>query len=159
MMLITFVILIILAISRRYPSTDVNRDCKESYRAVQKLLQKRIGSIIVTTLVPNFAQNFVMISVPKIRSRLGNRSANLPNHRPERARFDPWKGPKRAKIAQEPSRSGKERPKSLPIAPKSAPRPPKNDQERPNITPRGAQERPTSAQERPTLAQRRPTGA
>ena len=126
--------------SCRYPSTEVNRDCKESTRAVQGRLQKRITSIFVKSLLTISARNLLgnseMKSGAEILSQLGSRSPNLPNRRPERPKLALGSSILRVAKAPEIDQLG-----------------PNFAQERPTW----AQERPTSTQERRTWAQERPT--
>ena len=96
--------------SCRYPSTEVNRNCKEINRAVQRLSQKRMASILVKSLAPISAQK----SARKFCDETWSRNSatigkSLPKSlkSPTRAtNIGPRKGSQRAKIVQEASRCG-----------------------------------------------------
>ena len=61
--------------SRRYPSTDVKRDCKSRNRAVQNLLQKRTSSTFISNFVQKCARKFCHECWPPYR-----RTANTPQY-------------------------------------------------------------------------------
>ena len=82
--------------SRRYPSTDVNRERKESKRVVQSSLQKRIAPILVRTSVPIFAQKFARKLCDEIWPKKSSQDwRKLPEYSFEidaqRAQIDPWR--------------------------------------------------------------------
>ena len=127
--------------SRRYPSTDVNRERKESKRVVQRFLQKRIAPILVRTSFPIFAQKFARKLCDEIWSKKSSQDwRKLPEYSFEidaqRAQIDPWRAFWRPLGAQ--------------VSPTDAQKPPKSGQvelkrclRAPKLSPRGAQEAPS----------------
>ena len=84
----------ILEESCRYPSTEVSRDCKESNRAVQGRLQKRIASILVNSLVTisaqKFAREFCDESSSRNSVRIGKMCPKSPTSPPRAPKIGSW---------------------------------------------------------------------